>query len=135
MNQELIVCHKCLHANEETRDFCEKCGAPIGMYTSTLPFERIQAEGHAYREASSNPTKPIVVIGIWLLFSPGVALLFYALFKIITERAWSEDIAWFLCYGAISVALIGKTTVNFIKKRQNQSIDPTLKTSGDSVDV
>jgi hypothetical protein len=90
----------------------------MGMFTSTLPFERIQAEGHAYRVASSNPTKPIMLIGVWLLFAPGAALLLYALFKIITERAWSEDIAWFLCYGAISVALLSKTTINFIKNKK-----------------
>ncbi|MBT8042136.1 MAG: hypothetical protein HKP10_04855 [Kiritimatiellales bacterium] len=118
MNQELIVCHKCLHQNCDTRDFCERCGAPIGTFTTISPLERIQAEGHAYREASSNPTKPIVLIGVWLLFAPGAALLFYALFKIITKKAWSEDIAWFLCYGAISIALLSKTTINFIKNKK-----------------
>ncbi len=120
MDGESIVCQQCLCQNETTRDFCKKCGAPIGMLSSTLPLEKIQAEGSAYREASSNPSKPIVVIGVWLLFSPGAALLFYALFKIIAERIWSADIAWFLCYGAISVALLIKTTSNFIKKRKGR---------------
>ena len=126
MNQELIVCHKCLHENEDTRDFCKKCGAPVGMFTTISPFEKIQAEGHAYREASSNPTKPIVVIGIWLLFAPGAVLLFYALFEIIVRRTWSLDIAWFLCGGSLALAIVTKTTVNFIRnKKHNQSNEPT----------
>ena len=126
MNQQLIVCHKCLHENEEGRDFCEKCGAPIGVYTTLSPFKRIYAAGHTYREASSNPTRPIVVIGVWLIFAPGAVLLLYSLFEILAERAWSQEFAWFLCYGAISVALLSKTTINFIKNKKAKAM-PRLR--------
>ncbi len=122
MNQELVVCHKCLHENAEFRNFCEKCGAPIGAFTTILPFERIQAEGHAYREASSNPTKPIIVIGIWFLFAPGAALFFYKLYKMVAEKAWPPDSAGLL-FGVLSLAILTKTTVNFIKNNLHKSPD------------
>jgi len=120
MNQDLIVCQKCLHGNADTRNFCEKCGAPIGMFTTTSPFETIQAGGYACSEASSNPSKPIVVVGIWILFTPGVALLLFTLFRLITERVWREGTGWFLFYGTISTVLISKTTINFVKNKKKQ---------------
>jgi len=121
MSKELIVCHKCLHENEAIRDFCQNCGATIGMFTTISPFKKIHAEGNAYCEASSNPTKLIVVIGIWMLFLPGAALFLYAIYTIITEQAWDKDLVWFLLYGAISIAMLSKTTINFIKYKNMQN--------------
>jgi hypothetical protein len=64
------LCPKCQQAIAPGSDFCGHCGLPLTMQATTSPYESILAEGFAYREATSRPQKPIVVIGMWLLLGP-----------------------------------------------------------------
>ena len=80
------VCPKCLRPNTADKHFCVHCNAPLTTFATTAPYEHILAGGFAVRTASSALTKPIILIGMWLLFGPGflvlVALDLYALFNI-----------------------------------------------------
>ncbi len=73
---ELLVCPGCLHEQEEGPHFCGKCGAPLTAFSTVGPFERIFAQGHAYRRSVSGPTSKIVVIGMWILVLPQFLVLF-----------------------------------------------------------
>ena len=119
METESITCASCLNENQIGIHFCKQCGAPIGDFTTTMPFERIQAEGFAYREATSNPRKPIVVIGIYILFLPGfLAFLATVIFTIIQPGALGLLLPMTFL-GVVSFVILYKTTKNFIKNRQS----------------
>lgn len=125
VEDELMVCLSCLHENVSGRDLCEKCGAPIGKYTTFMPLERTLAEGVCYRSAVSNPRRPIIVIGIWFLFLPGSLLLFYSLFIVwsIAFHKWPLPSGCgvagsFFFLGLISTAILYRTTSNYIKMKK-----------------
>ena len=110
---ESQLCLGCLVPNRIEAHFCEECGAPLSSYATTAPFERIFAEGHAYRAAVDRPHSFVIVFGVWLLFGmmggTGIALL-----------VWSRELgvasifigAFFV---AISAAMIWKCTRNYFK--------------------
>jgi len=124
--EELQVCLSCLHENSPGRDLCEECGAPIGKYTTFMPFEKTLAEGVCYRSAVSNPRKPIILIGIWFLFAPGLLSLFYSLFiaKNMLLHRWpfpygaGVAVPFFL-YGLVSAIILWRTTSNYLKLKRS----------------
>jgi hypothetical protein len=123
--EELQICLSCLHNNVPDRDLCENCGAPIGKYTTFLPFEKTLAEGVCYRSAVSNPRNPIILIGIWFLFAPGILSLFYSLFIgwNILLNTWPfpsgfSTAGCFFFYGIISAAILYRTTRNYVKMKK-----------------
>ena len=127
MEAESIVCTNCLHGNDAFRDFCEDCGAPISVYSAYTPLGRIQTEGFAYRQATSNPSKLIVVFGMYLIFIPCIiACLVMIANTIATQKNYLMG-AMFIGFNALSFVMLYKTTNSFIenKKKQNQSSEPT----------
>lgn len=113
----------CLHENSELLKFCKECGAPIGAFTTTMPFERIQAEGFAYREASSNPTKPIVLVGMYLIFFPWLigAWSMAGYFLYYYDYVWG---AIFFALGLVACLMLLKTTKNYIKNKRQKPDEP-----------
>src|SRR5881296_700047 len=61
------VCPNCSDANEARADFCARCGAPVGRFTTLDPLKSTYAEGWLFRKAASARIKPIVLIGMWTL--------------------------------------------------------------------
>ena len=117
MEAESIVCTNCLQKNDGFRDFCENCGAPISVYSAYTPMGRIQTEGFAYRQATSKPSKPIVVFGIYLIFLPCII----ASLVMVAESFASKNYHWgviFIAFEALSVAMLFKTTDNFIRNKK-----------------
>jgi hypothetical protein len=112
-HEEQQLCTSCLCPNVPETHFCKNCGAPLSSYAATAPFERLFAQGHAYRQATENPRKPVVVLGIWLLFGPlaltGLVILFL-----------SPDSVQSIFIGgamfAISLAILVKTTRNYLNR-------------------
>jgi hypothetical protein len=74
-NAELPVCLKCFQPNTPDKHFCVHCNAPLTTFATTAPYEHILAGGFAVRTASNAPTKPIILIGMWLLFGPAFLVL------------------------------------------------------------
>lgn len=108
MKEEAIACPHCLAENDPSRDFCENCGAPLSSFATVGPFECIQADGFAHREAVTRPRKPIVVVGVWLLNAPVIIATCVMLF-----------VAPYTCvfFGPLSLVagiLIFKTTRNYL---------------------
>jgi len=115
--QEKPLCISCLHPNAEEAHFCEKCGAPLDSYASTAPFEQIFAQGHAFRAATEGRPRLIVVIGIWLIFLPGVlSAIILGPLSVKHSGSWLGAIV-FTLFGILSAALIVLSTRRYIASR------------------
>ncbi len=119
---ERQLCLTCLEPNDLSAHFCAKCGGPMTSYAATGPIERILAEGYAYRRAVERPRRPMVVLGIWLLFGLNVP---FALFGI--AKAWKEGTEGLpmavLCLFifATSLVILWRTTRNYLIGKRSAS--------------
>ena len=91
----------------------------MSVIASTDPLRSTLSEGFLYREATRGTPKRIVVVGIWLLFLPGLASLPLAwvggvtnLRELLTQGLWSLA-------SAIIPAL---TTINYLRKRRAANV-------------
>jgi len=118
-NEEQELCIQCLNPNQPGTDFCRTCGAPLSSFASTGPFERLFAEGHAYRHATEQPRNMIVVLGIWMIF--GTLALTGGVFAV---ESWSSDSFLRVSGGTgvvlVSLILIWKTTRNYLRRKLPQ---------------
>ncbi len=65
---EGIVCSRCMTPNDPVEKACTQCGAPLGDFGSTAPWEFGKARPKAYREPTSPRRKPVILVAVWLLF-------------------------------------------------------------------
>ena len=120
---EILVCPGCLHEQIEGSHFCEKCGAPLTAFSTIGPFERIFAQGHAFRRAASGPTSLIVVIGMWILILPQFLMLVMIPFL--------GAVVYMLTVGAFYTALLFRVTRNYMAhRRQNNISNHGLESTG-----
>jgi len=112
-SDEKPLCLNCLFPNEAATHFCVECGAPLTSYAATGPFEHLFAEGHAYRQAAERPRRLIVVLGIWLIF--GMLALGGGMLLLVPPHD-VEDVAAGAFFVAISLAMIWKTTQNYLSR-------------------
>lgn len=121
------LCTSCAAPNEPTADFCRKCGAPISWYSKIGPFESIFAQGFIWREAAQRPRRLIVVVGIWLIFLPQA---FAGLFGIHAGGTFP------ILFGSggflISIAIILKTTWNYLSQKPNKADGDQTESESDA---
>jgi len=108
-----VVCPSCLLSNHPASPFCADCGAPIGNYAAIDPIQRIYAGGFACRSAVTGPPKVIILVGMWLIFSPLLVIEYYCL---TSEIHILEKIIYLGAF-LISAAILFRVTLNFIAKR------------------
>lgn len=70
MDEKIIACLSCLAPNAATVDFCGTCGAPISTTSNLDPLKMIRSESFLLEKAAVGRPKPIVLIGIWIIFFP-----------------------------------------------------------------
>jgi len=124
----MILCTSCGRMQVGSPHLCEHCGAPLTPHASTDPILGIMARGFAASQATTNPRKPIVVIGIWLWMAPAVVLglmfssaTLSSTLRSIIDRQWLDfglgllaltaSVAMVLILGAILV----RTTDAFLR--------------------
>ena len=129
-----VICPYCCIPNARQQDFCRSCATPLTAYATIAPLAQVYCQGDAYRKSVSNPYKPIVLIGIWLLFGPmGVGVTYLAIVSLVTPfkkpvQGTSELIAILfslLFYGSAAFifdTILYRTTQNFFRIR-HQSDD------------
>ena len=78
--QGLPLCPNCLSENQPEAHFCVKCQSPLSSHAAIDPLGRIQATGDTYRKAIKQPSSPVVLIGMWLLF--GWTIILFSLLGI-----------------------------------------------------
>jgi hypothetical protein len=110
------ICPNCMTGNARGAHMCRSCFAPLSSHAAIDPIMSIAARGDTFWKASSNPRKPIIVIGIFLLFGPTflisgtlfISTLFGGL------RAAGDLIGLILCafFAFISGGILFKTVGN-----------------------
>ncbi len=118
---EQILCPSCLLKNSPLAHFCTECGAPLSALSVIGPWERIQATGFVYREAVSGRPKKIILLGIWLLFFPGVISSAFWIGVLLfppAEDGWSHlgTIALVAGVCAICAGILIRATTNYFRK-------------------
>ena len=139
----LLLCTSCGRPAEPGQHICEHCGAPVTPYAHTDPVLGIMARGFAAHKATTNPQKPIVVIGIWLWMAPmfilgvfmtrfGVGILVDGVAK---RELWGliglPAVLIGLAFIWIAGGILLKTTLRYLESGESQQ---QLEDSDDSVE-
>jgi hypothetical protein len=142
-NDEAIIhCTACGRRQSGTPHLCEFCGAPLTAHAGTDPVLGIMARGFAAYQATRNPRKPIVVIGVWLWMAPVLilglmmaSLALSAVLQGISKGRWGRvagDLLW-LCFSSAMVllpfAILFRTTEAYF--RQKSQLDARSAESAD----
>jgi hypothetical protein len=90
--QPNVICPHCAHAMTELDHLCPNCGGPVTAHAMIDPMSRIYSMGYCARRFSPDTTKPIFVIGVWLILGP--SMLFCALLVFITIRQFLYESGW-----------------------------------------
>lgn len=131
--QDIPLCPNCLAANDPNAYFCSKCGTPMSSYATMDPIASIWARGDTWRKAASRPTRPITLVGMWLLFGVQLlTLLFLLLHTGIlygtgeTPVSTPDLINFGLVTGMIVVycAILFKTTRNYYRHKKLAKDEP-----------
>jgi hypothetical protein len=109
---EVIACVSCLAPNERSVAFCRNCQSPLGTTSALDPIKTIHAEAFMLQKAVSMRPKPIVVLGVWVLFVPW---LLGAAFLAVNELAYGYGFPSFvffwvgiaLAFAAVKICLAG----------------------------
>ncbi len=119
--KENALCSACLEGNPPGEHFCRKCGAPLSSYATTAPLEQIYSLGWMYRRALSQPTRPIVLLGIWLIIGP---IFLWAVRHIVWPdgRFWPNAIIAVFWTG-LSGAILYRITKNYVVERNRDAND------------
>ena len=114
-----VLCPHCAASNAPLADFCARCGAPLSVIAMTDPLRETLSAGFLYREATRGAPKRIVVIGIWLIFLPGLAKLPLAWGGGTTDpHELAVQGLWSLASAIIPVL----TTMNYVRKRHEATV-------------
>ena len=110
------VCPNCSDANESAADFCARCGAPVGQFTTLDPFKTIYAEGWLFRKAASGRIRLIVVVGMWALLGfPVAATVLLAVYR--PAGVPAAKLLSSLGISVIYVLVLMRVTGNYIRNR------------------
>ena len=115
-SEEGVVCTVCLEINGPEANYCPKCGAPVNSLLSFNPWDQTLVEGFAYRRAVDGPPSKIILIGIWMLFSPSV--LFFALGG--DPSGLGLPVAMASIFPIFSAIILYRATANYLAKRKRR---------------
>jgi len=126
----LLICTACGKPQAEGRHLCEHCGAPLTPFAHTDWLLGVQSRGFAARQASTEPRKLIVVVGMWLWLLPmlGMGLFFVVGGAGFLREAWDRETSsvipalLYLTFGwglfLLAAAILFKTTRSYIWGRR-----------------
>ncbi len=113
-----ILCPNCAAANVPEADFCARCRAPLSTMSTIDPLRSTLAEGFVYRQAVEGTSKPIVLVGIWLIFLPGMVV---GLLQTINAPERSAfGLGRWAVVSALGVGVLYRTTASFLRKRREE---------------
>lgn len=137
--QEVALCQNCLAENRPDSHFCHKCNTPLSALASMDPIASIWSRGDTWRKAASRPYRPIILIGMWLLF--GIPLLLILRLIAISfidnppEDIFSVEVLIGLGGPLAGVLLLAailfKTTRNYLRQKKQQAAESSDADSGE----
>ena len=108
------LCISCLFPNAPGRPFCKRCGAPVNFISTISPAYWPFAMGFGYRQAVRRRPKLIVLIGIWIIFFPGLIAGLFMIPGILFNRYDGLlAIPLISLYNAVSISMVYRVTKNF----------------------
>ena len=111
-----ILCPNCAFSNAPDVDFCARCRAPLSTMATIDPLRSTLAEGFVYRRAVEGTSKPIVLVGIWLIFLPAMGL---AVIQTINDGNRTPfQIGWAVAVSTLGGAILYRSTASFLRKRR-----------------
>jgi len=117
--KEGVLCLSCMKANDGAAVFCRYCNAALGLTDNPDLLQRIAHEGAVYSKAVEGKPKPIVLIGVWLLFLPVLIISLLSAVSLAFEGergSISFVFFWVLIISAFfSLTMIYKVTRNYFK--------------------
>lgn len=109
------VCPSCFSPIEDYFDYCPNCDVPLSQFSTADPLKTIRSEGEMFRRGVKGPSL-LVVIGMWLIFLPGLLIAFMVLGEVGNSRIYVTAAVgimfWF--YGSI----LFKVTSRYLKAKQ-----------------
>jgi hypothetical protein len=118
-SNDLILCQSCLTPNEPFKDFCRRCGSPIGAIATLDPIQSIETQGFLFRKALEGRPRPIVLAGIWLIFFPVLIGSLYAATYLLLNRSGFGDFFFFWAFvglAFVSLIVLYRITRNYLTR-------------------
>jgi len=110
------LCPCCLKEVPYRNNLCPHCGAPVSGIAGLMPWEQVLAEGYIYRQAVEKPRRPVILMGMWMLFFPN--LIMAAVMLDVARRGdymGAVDFCTIAFWATISVAALYQTTRNYFR--------------------
>lgn len=118
-----ITCPSCQALINANENFCRECGAPITTTATLDPIASIHAQGFMLRKAVDGSPKPIVLIGIWVMFLPALILSAYMAVYLITQQHGLGPFVFFWVFIGItyiSFRVLFQVTKNYFSPRRRK---------------
>jgi predicted amidophosphoribosyltransferase len=119
------VCVNCTSTISRDTSYCPHCGRPVGMFGSLDPVQSIYAAGWGYQNAVSKYSNKAVLWGMWLIFAPGLLLLFDGVYSLLQfgrgEAREYVSVLLILGVGALYSGVLYRVTKNYIRHRRYRS--------------
>jgi hypothetical protein len=143
--QPLLLCTACGKQQATPADLCQFCGAPLTPFASSDWVMAPQARGFAAYQATHEPRKLIVVVGMWIWMVPmfGTGLWFTVVGMWHLKRALQVDgaerfftvFSIFLGIGFmwLSAAILYRSTSRFLSQpRSRAASEPNAATDSEA---
>ena len=120
---ERIVCPHCIQPIGRFDHFCPHCGGPVTAHASIDPLGQVYAAGHGYRSATSGRPRFVVLLGMWLIFGPQLAVFLYVLCALCcgprgdVTAGGILGLAVVFGLGALYAAILWKVTSRYLASR------------------
>ena len=133
-HEEFAVCPSCLRPVAAGDDFCSHCQAPLSTLAVTDPLLSTIARGYAFREAANKRNKPIVLVGIWLIFGPACLVSVFGFFLAIYAAVrFGPDILSIIA-GIVSLGFFA-LTLRILEKITRKQTSPNVDVGTNQAEV
>ena len=114
--EERLLCASCGRLIGVSDAYCLNCMAPTTGVSNLDPMQAIVSEGRLLSRASEGRQKPIVLIGIWILFLPMFLVGAFSAISILSEGIGSGFSNFVFFWGAVGLAFIGFMVIYRVTK-------------------
>lgn len=120
-----MICTSCHQLNDPNAKYCQGCGAPIGLTSALGPWEQTLAQGFAIRQAATTDRpRPILVLGVWLIFLPTAVASAFTLWLVYRSTDWGlpDEVRMAASLGMLilALALLYQSAANYARRHHSQ---------------
>lgn len=117
-DQNEIVCQSCLQQNNSEAINCRFCNAPLILSDNIDPVKGLPNEGYTYSKAVEGKPKPIVLIGVWVMFFPLLLISGFSALSVIFTDIGGGSMAFIIFWVSVaafifSFVMLYRVTKNY----------------------